>query len=219
MKATDRIKRRKWAKERLSWTDQDWAKVIFLDESNFEVFNRKGKVFVRRFANQKYLNKMCVPRLQGGGGSVGIWGCFSFEGTGVNSIYTGRINQEVYQNVLENCLKPSIELLQANTEDWIFQQDNAPAHTAHSIRSYFDENNITVMSWPARSPDLNPIENIWAIIDRKMSAYNITGVEHLKQCLHQEWLDISKGLCQKLISSMKSRVKACYKAKGGYFKY
>ena len=75
------------------------------------------------------------------------------------------------------------------------------------------------MSWPARSPDLNPIENIWAIIDRKMSAYNITGVEHLKQCLHQEWLDISKGLCQKLISSMKSRVKACYKAKGGYFKY
>ena len=44
LKPTDRIKRRKWAKERLSWTDQDWAKVIFLDESNFEVFNRK--VFV-----------------------------------------------------------------------------------------------------------------------------------------------------------------------------
>ena len=134
LKPTDRIKRRKWAKERLHWTDEDWAKVIFSDESNFEVFNRKGRVYVKRYANEKYLAKMCTPRLQGGGGSVGIWGCFSFLGTGVNCIYRGRINQETYIKVLEDCIEPCVLLLQPNNENWIYQQDNAPAHTANSVK-------------------------------------------------------------------------------------
>ena len=73
------------------------------------------------------------------------------------------------------------------------------------------------MPWPARSPDLNPIENIWAVLDRKMTSYNVTSIEHLKHCLHQEWLQIPVSLCEKLIASMKKRVKACYLAKGGYF--
>ena len=182
LRPLDRIRRRKWCKDRLMWTDLDWSKVIFSDESNFEVFNRKGRVFVRRFDDEKFESRMCVPRLQGGGGSVGIWGCFSFKGTGVCNIYTGRINQFIYRDVLEDCLKPSVEILQNDVLDWKFQQDGATAHTAKSIKDYFVENNIEPIPWPARSPDLNPIENIWAYMDRQMSQYHITSVEHLKQC-------------------------------------
>ncbi|RNA14184.1 paired box and transposase domain containing, partial [Brachionus plicatilis] len=92
---SDRIKRYKWCKEKRNCTDKDWAKVIFSDESNFEVLNRKSRVFVKRFQNEKYYPKFCVPSVQKGGGSVGIWGCMSYEGVGCCSTYTRRINQYI----------------------------------------------------------------------------------------------------------------------------
>ena len=64
--------------------------------------------------------------------------------------------------------------------------------------AYLKENNIDVLPWPARSPDLNPIENIWAYMDRKMISYQITSIEHLKECLHKEWLDIPLDICVKI---------------------
>jgi len=100
----DRLKRRRWCKERLHWTVEDWANVIFSDESNFEVINRKSRIFVTRLRCEKYEPRFCTPCVQGGGGSAGIWGCISHKGTGVSNIYTGRINQYTYKNTLENCL-------------------------------------------------------------------------------------------------------------------
>ncbi|RNA32819.1 Transposase domain containing [Brachionus plicatilis] len=76
----------KWCKERQRWTVNDWSKDVFSDESNFEILNRKSRVFVKRFANEKYHPKFYLPKLQNRGGSVG---------TGCCSIYTGRINQFV----------------------------------------------------------------------------------------------------------------------------
>ena len=90
---SDRLKRLKWCRERLHWSVEDWAKVIFSDESNFEVVNCKSRLIIKRLAGEKFKEHFCVPRIQGGGGSVGIWGCFSHKGTGSYNIYNGRINQ------------------------------------------------------------------------------------------------------------------------------
>ena len=62
LRPLDRIKRKRWCKARLHWTDRDWAKVIFSDESNFEVFNRKSRVLVRRKTNEKYESRMVTLR-------------------------------------------------------------------------------------------------------------------------------------------------------------
>ena len=164
-------------------------------------------------------HRYVIPRLQGGGGSDGIWGCISHKGIGYSSIYTGRINQYSYRDTLENALKPSAQLFYNNSSNFLFQQDGAPAHTAKSITQYLSQNNISVLPWCARSLDLNLIENIWAWMDANMVKVKVTSIEHLKDVLESLWLSITKTLCMSLIESMPRRVKLCYKANGGYFRY
>jgi transposase len=145
LRVTDRIKRRKWCKERLNWSVEEWSRVIFSDESNFQVFNRKSKVMVKRLGSEKYDTKFCVPRLQGGGGSVGIWGCISHKGIGYAKIYDGRIDQYAYKDTLESCLKPSISTFYGRSKNYYFQQDGASAHTAKSVQAYFEGKKIRVL--------------------------------------------------------------------------
>ena len=87
--ARDRLTRLRWCKERIGWFLEKWKQVIFSDENNFEVMNRKSKVLFKRVKSEKYSNHLVVPRLQCGSGSVVIWGCFNFNGVGVYNIYTG----------------------------------------------------------------------------------------------------------------------------------
>ncbi len=62
---------------------------------------------------------------------------------------------------------PSADKLYGDA-DFIFQQDLAPAHTAKGTKSWFNDHGVTVLDWPANSPDLNPIENLWGIVKKKM---------------------------------------------------
>ncbi|CAF1041977.1 unnamed protein product [Brachionus calyciflorus] len=107
-----------------------------------------------------------------------------------------------------------------NPEDYlIFQQDGASAHTAYSIRDWFKEQNIEVLPWCIRSPDLSPIENLWSFMYAKLVNTRITSIDDLKQVLHKDWLSVSTEYVQNLINSMPERVAAFFRAKGGHFKY
>jgi transposase len=191
---SDYIKRRKWCKERLDWSTERWKLVIFSDESNFEVINRKSRIKVRRMVGERFLKHNIQSRIQGGGGSVGIWGCISGHGSGVCQVYSGRMNQHNYKDVLENNLIPSIEVFYSPDDPWIFQQDGAPCHTANSIKAWLAENGVVQLPWPARSPDLNPIENIWSWMDHQLSFLEIKSLDELKDALHQTWLKIPSGV-------------------------
>ena len=97
--------------------------------------------------------------------SVLIWGAMSSAGVGPLCFIKSRVNAAVYQDILEHFMLPSADKLYGDA-DFIFQQDLAPAHTAKSTKTQFNGHGITVLVWPANSPDLNPIE-IYGALSRE----------------------------------------------------
>ncbi len=78
---------------------------------------------------------------------------------------------------------------------------------------------FTVLDWPANSPDLNPIENLWGIVKRKMRETRPNNADELKANVKETWASIPLQQCHKLITSMPRRIEAVIKAKGASTKY
>jgi hypothetical protein len=202
-------------RERKNWSFDKWSNVIWSDESNFELYNRKNAPLVRRFKEDKLNPKYITGRVQKGGGSVGIWGCFSTNGTGCCYIYRNRLDADGYLSILEDSLIPSIDLLIEDKEFFLFQQDNAPCHKAKKVLKWFEEQQIGLLEWPARSPDLNPIENIWNLIDLELGKLQITSLAELELALVKLWNNITRTVCVNLVESVPSRIDQCIVLKGG----
>ncbi len=92
--------------------------------------------------------------------SVMIWGAMSSAGVGPLCFLKTNVTAPVYQEILEHLMLPSADQLFKDA-DFIFQQDLAPAHTAKSIKSWFNDHDVGVLDWPVNSPDLNSIYNIY----------------------------------------------------------
>ncbi len=100
-----------------------------------------------------------------------------------------------------------------------FQQYLAPAHTAKSAKSWLNDHGVGVLDWPAISPDLNPRENLWGIVKKKMRNKRPKNADELKATVKETWASIPPQQCHKLISSMPRRIEAVIKAKGALTKY
>ncbi len=113
---------------------------------------------------------------------------------------------------------PSADKLYGDA-DFIFQQDLAADHTAKSTKSWFNNHGVTVLDWPANSPDLNTIENLWGIVKRKMRDTRPNNADDLKAAIKATWAFITLEQCHRLIAFMPRRIDAVIHAKGGPTKY
>ncbi len=96
-----------------------------------------------------------------------VWGAMSSAGVGPQCFLRSKVKTAIYQKVLEHFMLPAADQLYGDA-DFILQQDLAPAHSAKATSTWFKDHGIPVLNWPANSPDLNPIENLWGIVKRKM---------------------------------------------------
>ena len=123
--------------------------------------------------------KCTRPTVQMGSNSVMILGCFSWHGMGPMVKLEGRMNASRYGQLVKNTVSPFMKKTMGRKS--IFQQDNAPIHTAKSILKIFKNLKMKVLNWLAQSPDLNPIENIWRRIKFELSSKNSKNKNDLKK--------------------------------------
>ena len=128
------------------------------------------------------------------------------------------MDKEVYRDLLDNVALPSIHMLFPDG-DFIFQQDNDPKHTAKINKQWFDDNDIELMGCPFQSSDLNPIENLWSIIDDKLRYRKCNTEADLFAALQVAWRALSADLMSKLAFSMPNRCRAVIDSKGFATKY
>ncbi len=132
-----------------------------------------------------------------------------------STVLKSTVNAAIYQEILEHFMLPSADKLYGDA-DFIFQQDLAPAKCT---KIWFNDHGFTVLDWPANSPDLNPIENLWGIVKKKMRDTRHNNADNLKAAIKATWASITPELCHRLISSMPHHIDAVIHAKGGPTKY
>ena len=150
------------------------------------------------------------------GGSVMIWGCMTSEGPGFMCKIEGTMDQHLYKSILEGELIQTIDWYGMDPTKVIFQQDNDPKHRSKTVMSWLDQQEFDVFEWPSQSPDLNPIEHLWATLKRRLNEYDHppSGILELWERIEVEWNKIDKETCMRLIESMPRRIKAVLRSKG-----
>jgi hypothetical protein len=210
-----------FAHKYLDWTIEDWSRVVFSDETKINRLGSDGRCWTWRRPGKQLSMSDVRGTLKFGGGSIMFWGCMSVHGPGFGCRIDGKLNTDLYVQILGGEMLDSIQLFGFDTDAFVFQQDNDPKHTSRAAREWFISNKINVLDWPAQSPDLNPIEHLWAHLKRQLADYDEAPVSmnDLWLRVEAEWDKIKKETCADLIHSMPKRVAAVLKAKGKYTKY
>lgn len=194
-----------WCKKHIN---RRWNKVIFSDESSFQFFRHKIKLLGKERV------KRMVPKHSP---SVMVWGAMSIRGVTALKFVTGTINSERYCSILNDFLLKTGQALYP--DGYFFVQDNAPCHKSTYSMKWLKENKVRVIEWPAASPDLNPIENLWQIIKRKVEDQEPKTIIDWKNSIEKIWDETSHDLLNNLIKSMPRRCQMCIDANGDTIKY
>jgi transposase len=219
----NRLKRLQWAREHVDWTNEQWDRVLWSDESPY-VLRFKAKQKIWRKHNERYLVKNCVATVKHDD-KIMVWGAFASSGVGILHRIYGIMDQNVYRNLLENVMMPSVDIVFGDREhpdapqEWIFQQDNDPKHSSRLCKQFLIDNDVQTFEWPSQSPDLNPIENLWSILEFKTKKRSPNNCRELFEILQQEWNQLSVDLLRHLVHSMRRRCEAVIESRGYPTKY
>ena len=135
-----------------------------------------------------------------------VWAAFCNTGKTSLAFCDRSMNTLYYLQIIEANLLLFMSKQLQNTG--IFMQDNAPAHVSKVAMAWFKEKKIELLKWPALSPDLNPMENLWSILARKVydnGNRQFESVADLQRAIIDSWDSISTPTLAKLIASMPKR--------------
>ena len=179
------------------WTIDDWKKVIWSDETKINRLGSDGRKWAWKKAGEGLSNRLVEGTVKFGGGSVMMWGCMGWDGIGYATKIDGRMDGDLYLQILKDELQETMQYYGLNPPDIIFQQDNDPKHTCRKVKEWLEEQDFRTMVWPAQSPDLNPIEHIWSYLKRRLAEHEHPpkGILELWERIQEEWDKIPAEEC------------------------
>ena len=212
--STHKKMRESWCMKRCAWRSV-WNRVIFSDESRFCRSKNDRRITVWREKGECWNAKNITTAVQGHGGSVHVWGAIWKGGRSRLHSLKANVTGERYVQLLREFFNS-----EGLPENFIFQDDNAPAHRSSLVRNFHQHRGTKRIEWPSKSPDLNPIEHVWDFISKKISdGPSIASLSDLERTVERHWNLMPQNFVDKLIDSMNRRVGAVLKARGGWTKY
>lgn len=222
----NRVKRLNWALEHVNWTPEQWAKILWTDET-WIVGGPHRKQYVTRREGEEWDDTCIVERHIKKPGWM-FWGCFSgATGKGPGVFWEkdwGTINQESYRQHTVPVIDGWIRLCREEQgEELVLMQDGAPGHAAATTRRELRDRGVTVILWPPYSPDLNPIETVWNwmkdYIEDKYGDIEKPSYDQLRKWVWEAWYAVPEDWLKELLASMSSRCQAVIEANGMHTKY
>ena len=142
-----------------------WARVLFSDESRFNLSRHDGQIRVFRRRGEHFADKCLIERDRFGGGSVMVWGGIIGRRKTNLIVVQGNLNAQGY---VSQILQPEAVTFLQKHGPAILMHDNSRPHVARICRQFLNRNLVNVLPWPAVSPGMNPIEHIWDYLGRKV---------------------------------------------------
>jgi len=207
-----------FAEAHVQW-DNQWNLVVFSDEKKFNLDGPDGFAY---YWHDLRKGDLIFSTRQHGGGSVMIWVAISHTFSADVVEIPGTLNATRYKQILQTHLVPICDEIQAEYEEHaVFQQDNARPHVAHTTLDWLDERGIDYLEWPSKSPDLNPVENIFGILARHVYHENrqFATLDELRAAIQESWDEIGQEEIAAIIDSMHHRMVAVIASHGSYTKY
>ncbi|GFY15847.1 transposable element Tcb2 transposase [Trichonephila clavipes] len=195
-----RRRRSLWCREHRNWRDNEWGRVLFTDESRFSLSSDSHRILIWRERGSRNHASNIIERDRYGGRGVLVWGGIMLGSrTDLHIFDAGSVNGTRYCNEI---LLPYVRLFRgAMGLQFLFVDDNAPCHRTVAAEQLLESEDIERMDWPARSPDLNPIENVWYFLGRRLAARTLLPVtiRELRLALQDEWAAMPQQLIDTLI--------------------
>ncbi|GFU69298.1 transposable element Tcb2 transposase [Trichonephila clavipes] len=215
-----RTARLQWCREHHNWTEQDWACVLFSDESRFSLSSDCRRQLIWRERGTTYRPENIQEKDRYPTCSIMVWASIMINGrTRLHVVANGTMTGQRY---IDEVLLPHVRLFRGAVGDkFVFMDDNATCHRTLAVQDCLDSESLQRLVWPARSPDLNPIENVWDALGRQVAGRNYppTNKNTLIRALTEEWDKLPQQLLDNVVQSMVRRVECCITLHGGHIPY